>query len=450
MSTDDPADGRGTGSQDDNFRVGDFPSLPGESVDPASGLQRIKAELSAMSDDVLEKATIELRSTINAAHARFGVQVAELERRDIPAVFHGLTMAGWLRHHCRMDSIEASGIAKTARALKHMPTVTAEAVEGKVPYRSIQLLAQARDRNPDAFVHHEPVFADVATYLTSRDLRKGVAHWEQQVHYQQALKDVHDVDRSRSLHLAQTYQGIGEIRGTLNPELFHTIKTAVDAHTDPTFLDPSDRRTPTQRRADALGDICRYFLDHNDSVRTSGGEKPHITVTINHDLLTGHREGLAELDDAPVDPETIRKLACDASIVRMLLDADSMPIDVGRKTRTISPALRRALEHRDQGCVWKGCTAPVSWCDAHHVIHWAHGGETNLGNLILLCRNHHTRIHKLHPQDNPHNHLRDTGNRTSSVACENPNVASSVPWDSRAYAPNITPTGTREMPPPDT
>ncbi len=193
-----------------------------------------------MSDDVLEKATVELRATIDAAHTRFGLQVAELERRDIPAAYHGLTMASWLRHHCRMDTSEASGTAKTARALVHMSTVVGEGVEGRVPYRSIQLLAQARDRNPDAFVHHEPVFADVATYLTSRDLRRTVSHWEQQVHYQQALKDVHHVDRLRSLHLAQTYQGIGEIRGTLNPELFHTIKTAVDAHTDPTFLDPDD------------------------------------------------------------------------------------------------------------------------------------------------------------------------------------------------------------------
>ncbi|HDL41869.1 MAG TPA: HNH endonuclease, partial [Actinobacteria bacterium] len=96
------------------------------------------------------------------------------------------------------------------------------------------------------------------------------------------------------------------------------------------------------------------------------------------------------------------------SIVRMVLDQDSMPIDVGRRTRTIPPALRRALDYRDQGCVWKGCTAPVSWCDAHHVIHWAQGGETTLDNLILLCRTHHTRIHKLHPHDNPRNYLRDT------------------------------------------
>jgi len=339
-----------------------------------------------------------------------------LEHRDIPAAYHGLTMASWLRHHCRMDTSEASGTTKTARALVHMSTVVGEGVEGRVPYRSIQLLAQARDRNPQAFAHHEPVFADIATYLTPRDLRKGISHWEQQVHYQRALKDVEHVDRLRSLHLAQTYQGIGEIRGTLNPELFHTIKTAVDAHTDPTFLDPEDRRTPTQRRADALGDICRFFLEKNDALVTSGGEKPHITVTITHDLLTGDREGLAELGDAPVDSETIRRLACDASIVRMVLDADSMPIDVGRKTRTIPPALRRALEYRDQGCVWKGCTAPVSWCDAHHLIHWAHGGETTLGNLILLCRAHHTRIHKLHPGDSPRNYLRDTGRRHEPLA----------------------------------
>ena len=195
--------------------------------------------------------------------------------------------------------------------------------------------------------------------------------------------------------MAQTYDGVGEIRGTLNPELFHTITTAIQAHTNPTWGDHDDQRSPTQKRADALGDICRFFLDHNTELKTSGGEKPHITITIDHNTFTAARQQLAELGGAPVNLETIKQIACDASVTRIVLDAKSLPIDVGRKTRTIPPGLRRALEHRDRGCVWKGCTAPVSWCDAHHLTHWANGGPTNLENTVLLCRKHHTRTHRL-------------------------------------------------------
>ncbi len=139
-----------------------------------------------------------------------------------------------------------------------------------------------------------------------------------------------------------------------------------------------------------------FWLDHNTTVETSGGEKPHITVTVDYEILTGDKQQLPELDGYTIDPETLRRWACDAGIVRIITNGDSRPIDVGRRTRTIPPALRRALELRDGGCVWEGCNAPVSWCDVHHIIHWANGGETNTHNCELLCRKHHTRTHRDH------------------------------------------------------
>ncbi|MFV2000767.1 MAG: DUF222 domain-containing protein, partial [Acidimicrobiia bacterium] len=152
-----------------------------------------------------------------------------------------------------------------------------------------------------------------------------------------------------------------------------------------------------QRRADAITDICRFWLDHNQTVTTSGGNKPHITVTVDYQtLIKGVSDNglLPELDGTPVDPETIRRLTCDAGIVRIVTDSTGQPLDVGRRVRTAPPALRRALEHRDGGCTWTGCTAPVSWCDAHHIIHWADGGETTLANMALICRRHHTMTHE--------------------------------------------------------
>jgi hypothetical protein len=394
MRNQNPADGRGTDSHHDTAPSIVLPPLPSESVAPVDRLKAFQERLDAMPDDVLDKATIELRSTINALHAQFTLQVREMERRDIPRLDHGLTMTGWLKKHCRMSPTEASGIVKTARTMAHMPTTTTNALTGTVPPRSVQLLSQVRDRHPNPFLDHELVFGDIATYLSVTDLRKAISHWEQQVAFPQALKDLEHRDRLRSLYLAEMMDGMGDIRGTLTPELFHTLKTVIDAKVNPTLLDRDDRRTPAQRRADALDDICVFYLTHNTDIVTSGGERPHVTVTVDYETLTGHAERLPELDGASVTPETVRRITCDAGIIPMILGAESEPLDVGRKTRTIPAALRRALEQRDGGCTWSGCNAPVSWCDAHHITHWTNGGATSLSNTKLLCRRHHTATHR--------------------------------------------------------
>lgn len=400
------ANGRATGSATngavDVLHVGDLPPLPSESgargmapstCDRETLADAARSRLDAIPDDVLEQDTIDLRKSINAAHAQFALQVRELERRAIPEVDHRLSTTGWLKRFCNMTASEASGIVKTARALAHMPTVAANALAGSVPARSTQVLAQARDRHPADFVAHEAVFADVATYLSVADLRRAVGHWEQQVDYPGALRDVADRERRRSLYLAEMMDGMGDVRGTLTPELHDLVSTAIDARVSPTFLDADDRRTPAQRRADALGDVCRFYLDHNEDSVTSGGEKPHVTVTVDWDTLAGRARQLPEIADTPVSPETIRRITCDAGIVPMVLGSDSQPLDIGRRTRTIPVSIRRALEHRDLSCTWVGCNAPISWCDAHHITHWADGGRTDLDNLTLLCRKHHTATH---------------------------------------------------------
>ena len=106
------------------------------------------------------------------------------------------------------------------------------------------------------------------------------------------------------------------------------------------------------------------------------------------------REGSAELDHTgPIPVEVARRLACDASIVRVVKPGGSEPLDLGRMTRGPSAAQRRAVILRDRHCRFPGCDRPEPWCDAHHVTHWANGGQTALSNLVLLCRAHHRLIH---------------------------------------------------------
>ncbi len=97
----------------------------------------------------------------------------------------------------------------------------------------------------------------------------------------------------------------------------------------------------------------------------------------------------------PITADTVRRIACDCAMTRVLLGPNSEPIDVGRCTRTIPPALRRALVVRDHHCRFPGCDRPADWCDGHHLIHWTDGGETKLGNTCLLCRRHHRFVHEL-------------------------------------------------------
>jgi hypothetical protein len=99
---------------------------------------------------------------------------------------------------------------------------------------------------------------------------------------------------------------------------------------------------------------------------------------------------------AVLGPETARRLACDASLTRVVIDPDSQPLDVGRRTRLIPPAIRTALVVRDRGCTYPGCDRGPQWTDAHHVRHWSDGGTTSLDNLVLLCRQHHRTVHEGH------------------------------------------------------
>jgi hypothetical protein len=275
-----------------------------------------------------------------------------------------------------------------------MPDITEQAIAGNVVQSGVKLLARTRDNHPEKFAEDEAMFADIATYLNPGDMRKAVSYWVQQVDYPIAHDDAETLKKGRRFYFNKSYRGMWNAEGDLDPESGHVISTALHSLTDPANLDTSDTRSGPQRKADALTDICRFFLDHNDSVETSGGEKPHITVTVDYRILSGELERLPEIGGVAVDPESLRRLTCDAAIIPMVLGSESEVLDVGRKTRTIPGAVRRALEHRDGGCTWRGCTAPASWTDAHHIVHWADGGETALFNLVLLCRRHHTATHE--------------------------------------------------------
>jgi len=194
------------------------------------------------------------------------------------------------------------------------------------------------------------------------------------------------------------------IRGRLAPEVGAVVQRALEATSDQLFRDAkgtpkagslSEEVTPGQRRADALGLLAEVALT-GDLSRGTAGDRYEVVLHVEAAGVAAGEglSGTLEVDHGAVDvsAETSRRLACDASVVPMRHGVDGAVLDVGRKTRTVPPSIRRALQARDRNCRFPGCTA--CRCDAHHVEHWIDGGVTSLENLVLLCRRHHRAVHE--------------------------------------------------------
>lgn len=287
----------------------------------------------------------------------------------------------------------AAGMVHLARTLADMPHTRRALARGDLDLARVRRLTAAREVNPRLFAEHERTLVDTVSGLGAADTAQALAHWSQQAAPEQIEDRAALIRDRRRLHVSLVGDMV-HLDGRLDPVSGQIVITALDALTDPGNLDPDDTRRPAQRRADALVGMCRDTLDRTD-LPSRRGERPHLLVHVSLDALEGRAGRPCETDDTGVlTPETVRRLACDARITRVITGPDSQILDIGRTTRVIPRGIRLALIARDGGCVIPGCRAPHRWCDAHHVIHWADGGPTNLRNLALVCDRHHTLIHE--------------------------------------------------------
>ena len=198
---------------------------------------------------------------------------------------------------------------------------------------------------------------------------------------------------ARKLEITGAGQGMVFIKGMLDPEGGAALRTALEPLARKAGKD--DERERPRRVADALVDLAKRVLDDGTLPSRDGG-RPHLQVTASLDTLRG-LPGAPAADmelSVPISAKAVERIACDCSITRILLGPESVAIDVGRARRTVHPSLLKALKARDGGCVWPGCGRPASFTNAHNLVHWIHGGLTELGNLVLLCYHHHHLVHE--------------------------------------------------------
>ena len=310
-----------------------------------------------MDDDTLAAAVATLAAHIHAATSRLLVLIAELDRRKLWATQGAMSCAHWLGWACGIDAHTAREKVRVARALENLPPLLSEA------------LLEGRAR-------------------ATRTKVRALTFW-------------HEDDGTVVLH--------GRFPPEMAARILSALEAAMAAHAaeqpaadwNQEHAAPPDvpRGTPvpkppvTARRADALAWMAERVFEAGDAPALAP-DRHEVVVHVDAEVLAGGGTGRCEVEPhSALAGETARRLCCDAGIVAAVDGPAGEPLAVGRRTRTIPPAMRRALLVRDRGCRFPGC-ASTHRLHGHHVRHWARGGDTSLDNLVLLCPFHHRLVHE--------------------------------------------------------
>ncbi|MFT3803558.1 MAG: DUF222 domain-containing protein [Burkholderiaceae bacterium] len=394
-------------------------------ADPLEINDEISSAPTALPIADLQAQITELAGHLNAASHRWLVLIAEFDRREGWADGSTQSCAHWLGWKCGLDMGAAREKVRVARALTQLPQVSAAMARGALSYSKVRAITRV------ATPATEETLLMIALHGTAHHVETVVRHYRRAQESAELDREARQV-ASRGLHYHYDDDGSLVLQARLPAEtgalLVKALERASDLRRDQGVSaedrdvsaerqDVSAETAPTrgQRRADALARFAETWLAHGDQA-LSGGERQQIVVHVDVDSLRAAdtlcnaetsdagtsnaapsdepAPGRCELENGPaLAVQTARRLACDASIVRIVEDAFGRPLDVGRKTRSIPPAIRRALQARDSGCRFPGCTH-TRFLDGHHIRHWADGGETRLSNLVLLCRFHHRQVHE--------------------------------------------------------
>jgi hypothetical protein len=331
--------------------------------------------------------------------------IREADGRNLSGL-HGASSGGvWLRELLRVSIRTGRQWINLARVLDQRPALDAALASGTLNVEQAQVIAAAIADLPDeagiedtdkaetALIGYadqfEPtalgklgtrILANVAPQIAEAAEAKKLAEEEKRAH------------KTRAFTLTPTHDGRVRVSGWLEREAAAIVNAALDPLCTPARGDELDMRTPTQRRADALTEVCDLAL-RSTELPENGGDRPQVVVTVPFDVLS-RQLGAGMLDTGePLSPTQVRRLACDAMVIPAVLGGDGQVLDLGQARRLFTGPVRRALVLRDGGCAFPGCDRPPRWCDGHHIKGVLDGGPTDVDNGVLLCKFHHGVIH---------------------------------------------------------
>jgi Domain of unknown function (DUF222) len=292
--------------------------------------------------------------------------------------------------------------------------LAAAVASAQLPSRSATVISVALDGvrhliAEDAVAQLEQELTTVAVETDPDFLVKTAKAWTDAIDQDGAEPSEEALRQLQGAFIRKPRHGLRHLEIFATAEQFETLTTAMNVACNPRLQDTAaghpelDRRSRPQKLLDGLVGACGVALATGE-LPANGGLRPQVTVTINYrDLLQQLKEaehhkprissGSATFQ-GPIHPGIIRKIACDADIIPVLLGSGSRVLDIGRTTRIFPPHIRKAITARDQGCAFPDCAMPAPWCEAHHISYWSQGGATSTENGTLLCSHHHHVIHK--------------------------------------------------------
>jgi len=351
------------------------------------------SDLDRLADEIAE-----LSAHLDAATARLLTLIREFDARGgWNTGFR--SCAAWLSWRVGLDLGAARERVRVARALEALPLVAQALAHGQLSYAKVRALTRVATPETEARL------LAVGRAGTAAHVERIVRGWRL-VDRRAEARETARRHASRALHVRTDEDGMVVVSGRLEPEVGALLTQALAAARETLYQRARVRdeaaanpegvsaETPTmaQQQADALALLAESALHHLDP--GAPGERYQVVVHVDAQALADpDQPGHSVLEDgARVSVETVQRLACDASRVVMRHDDNGRLLEIGARTRTIPPALRRALHYRDRGCRFPGCG--VRFGQGHHLRHWAHGGPTTLSNLALLCRRHHRAVHE--------------------------------------------------------
>jgi hypothetical protein len=360
-----------------------------------------------LSDDTLVDCLDTIHGIAQAVTAAQLHLIREIDGRGLPVAQHASGTAVWLREHLRISIHTAKRVVDLAQAVDERPALDAALTAGAVNAEQAAIVAAAvrdlpADLGQELVDRAEALLIGQAGQFEPGILRK--AGQRILVHVAPEIADAADAatlqrmearaQQGRAFHLTRHGDGRVRLTGWLDEAGAATVNAALDPLCAPRH-DHDEPRTPAQRRADALVEVCELAA-RTEQLPDNGGQRPQVVVTVPFDLLD-QQLGIGVLDTGgQLSPTQVRRLACDAQLIPAVLGGDGQVLDLGRSRRLITGALRRALEVRDRGCAFPGCDRPPRWCEGHHIRAWVDGGPTALDNSVLLCGYHHRIVHRGH------------------------------------------------------
>jgi hypothetical protein len=303
-----------------------------------------------------------------------------------------LSLTSWLAAHGRRSRRDAYRDAAVAHRLAQLPVTATAWSDGTLSSGQVAaIVANVSADHAALYAQHEPNMTPLLAELSVADTTAAMRAWRLRA-------DAEDdgpapAERPSELFLSRTLDGRREVSGHLGAEDAAVVEAAIAAAEGSV---PADGEGPmpsaAQRRAEALADVCRWFLAHGDKAPSGARNRPQLSVIVGLSDLAQDRPGILA-DGAAVPGSTVSRLACDAVLHRIVMAGRSTVLDYGSSVRTVSPALWAALVVRDGHCRHPGCDRPPAWCEAHHVQHFSKGGPTCLSNLVMACNRHHHLWH---------------------------------------------------------